>query len=345
MAELRPPPFAFPTPYLRLLAEQVQQAGGDVAGWLAGVQLTPTALHGAHAALTPDAFAALVADALERTREPALGLLVGERLAASSHGVVGHAALHSGTLRQALDVLARYVALRMPLLSLRTDLDDGACRLRFELVHPLGALERPLLEAMLLALHQLLSALTLGRSPVREVALPFALGPDRALADALFGVPLRERQPWAGLVLDADLLDAPLTLADPEAFAVAERLCRAQLDEREAADALAPKLNRLLRGRGAGFPTLTVCARLLHMSPRTLHRHLLDEGTSYRALLDAARSERAIEYLSEGGLSVEDTAWALGYGDVANFRRAFRRWTGRAPSELRCRPAPTAPPP
>jgi AraC-like DNA-binding protein len=34
-------------------------------------------------------------------------------------------------------------------------------------------------------------------------------------------------------------------------------------------------------------------------------------------------------------MTSEDIAVSLGFSDAANFRRAFRRWTGRTPSEFR----------
>jgi AraC-like DNA-binding protein len=37
----------------------------------------------------------------------------------------------------------------------------------------------------------------------------------------------------------------------------------------------------------------------------------------------------------EGDLTVEATAAMMGYGDEANFRRAFRRWHGQTATEFR----------
>ncbi len=43
----------------------------------------------------------------------------------------------------------------------------------------------------------------------------------------------------------------------------------------------------------------------------------------------------ALEHLKSGRLSIQEIAFLLGYSDVANFRRAFKRWEGVAPSEVR----------
>ena len=52
------------------------------------------------------------------------------------------------------------------------------------------------------------------------------------------------------------------------------------------------------------------------------------------ALLSVAQSKR-FDALLERRADGEPVAYLLGYTDTSNFRRAFRRWTGEAPSSLR----------
>jgi AraC-like DNA-binding protein len=71
------------------------------------------------------------------------------------------------------------------------------------------------------------------------------------------------------------------------------------------------------------------------MSDRTLRRQLREQGISFRGLLDELRMQIALKYLRTTRLANEDIALALGFSDAANFRRAFRRWTSKSPSEIR----------
>ena len=84
----------------------------------------------------------------------------------------------------------------------------------------------------------------------------------------------------------------------------------------------------------SAFPSLNVTARLFHLTPRTLHRRLLDEGSSFKEILEQVR-HLAVEYLKAGHLSIEEIAYSLGYTDMANFRRAFKRWEAMPPSRYR----------
>ena len=74
-------------------------------------------------------------------------------------------------------------------------------------------------------------------------------------------------------------------------------------------------------------------ARLFHLTPRTLHRRLVDKGTSFKDILEELRHMLAVQYLLNSKLSIQEIGFNLGYSDQANFRRAFKRWKNIAPSD------------
>jgi AraC-like DNA-binding protein len=76
-------------------------------------------------------------------------------------------------------------------------------------------------------------------------------------------------------------------------------------------------------------------ARDLGYSRQTLYRRLKAEGTTYEQLLDGLRRRLAIRLVREQGLSVKEAAYRLGFSDPAAFSRAFKRWTGTSPGEMR----------
>ena len=83
--------------------------------------------------------------------------------------------------------------------------------------------------------------------------------------------------------------------------------------------------------------SLAEVARALHLSPRTLHRRLEDEGSSFQATKDALRRDVAINRLAKTRQALSQIAADLGFADSAAFFRAFRRWTGSAPAHYRRR--------
>lgn len=76
-------------------------------------------------------------------------------------------------------------------------------------------------------------------------------------------------------------------------------------------------------------------AELCKMSKRTLARKLEARGTTTLQEISRMRRARAEQQLSETELSIARIASSLGYTDPAVFSRAFKRWTGLAPSQYR----------
>lgn len=71
------------------------------------------------------------------------------------------------------------------------------------------------------------------------------------------------------------------------------------------------------------------------MSERSLQRRLSDDGVTFDAVLDAVRRDLALRYLADPKIAVAEVAYLLGYSEPSPFHRAFKRWTGKTPTEAR----------
>ena len=103
---------------------------------------------------------------------------------------------------------------------------------------------------------------------------------------------------------------------------------------------------QLAKAREAGAATVKTpaeVARALNYSPRTLGRRLEQAGTTFTALLDETRRALSEQYLRRTDFSVAEVAYLVGFAEASSFNRAFRRWTGRAPGDLRRREATADP--
>ena len=79
-------------------------------------------------------------------------------------------------------------------------------------------------------------------------------------------------------------------------------------------------------------PTLDRMAASFGLSERTLRRKLVDEGLSFRDLLDRVRQDMCRLYFMEASRSLGEIALLLGYSDLSAFTRAYKKWTGKPPS-------------
>ncbi len=139
------------------------------------------------------------------------------------------------------------------------------------------------------------------------------------------------------LAFDRDARELPLTTRDPilkELLAeLHEKAFPRPLGEAgslriRVENAIAPRLQH-------GTPTIDAIAKDLGTSARTLTRRLADSGVSFSTVLDELRYRLAVHYLREGTSTISQVSWLLGYREPSASVRAFRRWTGKTPTEFR----------
>ena len=85
----------------------------------------------------------------------------------------------------------------------------------------------------------------------------------------------------------------------------------------------------------AGEATAENIAMRLNLSPRTLHRRLVENGSAFRKVKDDLLRTRAEKLLIQQKITLGEVSYLLGYSEPANFNRAFRRWTGTTPAQWR----------
>src|SRR5207248_5367579 len=93
-----------------------------------------------------------------------------------------------------------------------------------------------------------------------------------------------------------------------------------------------------------GEAKIETIARKLGLSRQTLFRKLKAESVTFEQVLDELRHKLAGEYLDGKNISVNETAYLLGFSDAAAFSRAFKRWTGASPRALKAGRNPTKDP-
>ncbi|MFA5631574.1 MAG: AraC family transcriptional regulator ligand-binding domain-containing protein [Porticoccaceae bacterium] len=120
----------------------------------------------------------------------------------------------------------------------------------------------------------------------------------------------------------------PFDGADPESHEV----CIRYLDEISNTvythTTLAAKIRHQIDKHLPRSFSLDDMAALLKLSRRTLCRKLLEERTSYQALLSEVRESTAKNLLVTTRMSVDEIGAHIGFENTASFRRAFKQWTG-----------------
>jgi AraC-like DNA-binding protein len=265
------------------------------------------------------------------TGEPALGIYLGMSMRASAHGYLGFAAMSAATVGEALELAARFAPTRTSALALHLCVDGDAASLVLEERADLGAARELIVFSLLVGLWQLGRTLT-GRELDGSANVAFAEPPWFRRFGGVVSV--KFSQPLHQLVFPASTLNLPLVMADAAAMRLAREQCEQELSALGAGDTTAARVRRLLWRERGGFRDLPEVAKQLSVSTRTLKRRLSEEGVQFSQLLDEERRSHAL-LLLRSPLSLDEIAARLGYSDTANFTRAFRRWTGKAPGAFR----------
>ncbi|MDX1802828.1 MAG: AraC family transcriptional regulator [Alcanivorax sp.] len=322
-----------PVNYVRNLVELIDEVGLDTTRLLAHVGLTEEEVYNPEPALRFEQFRRVMVGAREMTGDPALGLLLGQQLTLTAHGLLGYAAISSANLGDALRMMERYFRTRTRMCLPR--LEPGSQWVRFSLTETmeLGDIRETYLEVVTAAVVGGLRYILGERFRDVTLELPY---PAPAHADRyreLLDMPVQFNAGTAALRLPAALLEVPFRLADPASRQMAAQKCEEELQRLEADQDWASRVRaRLMQAEGM-LPSLEQLACSFHVTSRTLRRYLSALGVSYRSLLEEVRMAKAMRYL-QANATVQQVANKLGYADPSNFARAFRKWTGHPPSHF-----------
>jgi AraC-like DNA-binding protein len=323
-----------PAPYALILIDLAREAGVDHELLLSGTTLPDKTPGAIGARVADEDFRRLAANALRLTGDPALGLHLGERLNLSAHAVLGQAFLTCRNLGEVIEIFERYYHLLAP--DLEFDFHRGDDRLRIE--SATTAQDLPLsfvLECIAAAMRNTLDGLLGGRTLPLRFEFPYARPEYAGVYAEILGDDVRFACPVAAWSFPAAYLDAPLPSSNPALRELYEAECARLLADLTDTEDLASRSRRLLRKFEGQYPQMPQLAQMLNVSARTYRRRLAGQGTSFQAILDDVRREHATKLLRSGSMSVTSIAYRLGFNDPSNFRRAYRRWTGRTPTAVR----------
>ncbi|MCB1962943.1 MAG: AraC family transcriptional regulator [Rhodocyclaceae bacterium] len=256
--------------------------------------------------------------------------------------------LHAGTLKflclGMLDAANLRVAMyrfcsffRLVLDDLQFVISDTGAQTRIVLVErrPLGTGRELILETMLMLVQGIASWMIDRQIGFTRLDLAYP-APRYAHEYAhIYPAPAHFDQPYTALQLDARWLSAPIR---QNKAALSAFLLHAPTDWIYVTASEHRAIHRVRDYLAAHLecsPTIEEVARALHTSPRTLARHLTQEGGRFQAIKDALRRDVAIERLSRSDTPIATIGASLGFDDPAAFSRAFRQWTGSPPKAYR----------
>ncbi|WP_417362425.1 helix-turn-helix domain-containing protein [Gallaecimonas pentaromativorans] len=279
--------------------------------------------------ISPAQLVRLACQAQKLLPQGELGFLVGHHLLRQDHPLA-NLLRAAPDLRRALMGLARYRSQWQLLQYLRLEANHDRLYLYLQDAVGLGEARAFFCQVTLGLLSALLRLQLNGRQAL-EISLSQKTPKGLHHYQTHLGLALRFGAEHDCLSLPRSWWQAGFAEADATAFADAKAAMVAELAPLGLLEWLARLQHRHLTAQLGLEPVATLAG----LSPASLKRQLKAQGTSFGQCGDQVKKLRALHWLCYGQLPNEVLAQRLGYSDVHNFRRSFKRWTGAVPSVFR----------
>ncbi|WP_028316978.1 AraC family transcriptional regulator [Desulfatibacillum aliphaticivorans] len=270
--------------------------------------------------------------AVEQSRDPCLGLRVIRHIHPVTFHALGPALLASRDLREALERLCRVYQIISDEVEVRIDSRDDGDALCFTPFAgrplPVGASVDAFMAAAVFYARMLYDA---SLNPVKVEFMHEKWGEGREY-ERLFQAPVYFAMQDNAIVFSLQDAHKTLLTANAEIAMQNDKLVFDYLARCKTERLDQQVRSRLLKSLPLGEPSIETTAQSMGISPRSLQRHLRNQGTSFTEILDETRKHLAENLIRYPHLSVTDVAFQLGYSDSSNFSRAFRRWFGKSPN-------------
>jgi AraC-like DNA-binding protein len=271
--------------------------------------------------------------AVEIFGDPTIGLKAGSRLEQSVMDVIDYAACSTENLGTAIGVMSRYSHVMNESGSLTLTIDSDYCYTTYSMSIPHPPQANDLAVSASLTFSKRVCEVY---SPPVEIRLQHERPSYADVYQKYFEATVKFGAPANTIVMRKSRLEArmrnrslPMALAfERKAQELEQAVTRELGISSRVREALAAQL-------ASGSVQMGNTAKRLGMSVATLRRKLEEEGQSFATILDDMRREVAQQYLKRDEPTVSEVAFLLGFSDVRAFARAFRRWTGIAPTEFR----------
>jgi AraC-like DNA-binding protein len=322
---------------LGALAAELAAEGVSVRDLFARSGVDASQLEDAHARISHRQRLALYRNAKRLAKRSDIGLLAGARQRISDYGIYGYAMVSSRTFGDALLFSLDHVTMAGPAvrqISFRIEGGTTAI-LRSHGLDTLGDLLPFAAEFWRSSMTTLFGRVLEAPFPSKRMVFPFPAPAHWRNYERMFNCPIdfdADRMEWH---FEATVLDMPCPNANPITAKICQQVCEAVLTERPGDSDLVRKIRTACLNSPNRFPVAEDIASELGLSLRTFHRRLADEGLSYQSIIDGMRRSLATELLENTHLSIDQVAERVGFADATSFRKAFKKWTNRSPTDFR----------
>ena len=322
-----------PPTILASLIHYAEQQHWDYATWFNDSGLDIGQTQQTHGVVRFTQMCNVIRKAISVQQQPALGLKIGSSEGLISMGILGFAMQSCKTVADALQIALRYHRISGSVLNIDFSIQGDICQFAVTEPNPIVDLKAFFFDELFSSIIACLNAMLGDHDDVISVELSYLPSEYLEEYQLVFGCPIQFNSDQNIMRFNTSMLARSLKNYSPANYATAIHICEQalkaidQLNQAGYADVIDHLIEQHLPERFE----MQQAAEQLQISERHLRRQLLLEELSFQQIRQNVL-ERKAKQLLEQNLSISEISLQLGFSELREFRRAFKRWTGQAPS-------------
>ena len=320
---------------LSILARYIEKQGIDVKTLLAGSGINPRDLDNPDIFVTPEQELTVMRKIITLVPEPKIGLIIGQQYHVGVQGKLGAAAIFSDTGLEAVTMFFKYIALTLTYFQYEMRIKDNLAFVKARELIDLKDLRVFACEREFVSIYRIFSDILKAPVPLIEIRFAYPKPSYAAFYEKVFHCAVSFNAREHMVIFDSRLLSIQLPMSNPIAKKTYEQECKQVCQRLKVKETVTDQVRQEILFKEESFPSFNQLSQHLNISPRTLRRRLTDEKTSFKSLVADIRKKKAIDLLKTTNDTIERIATELGYSDLSNFYRAFKKWTGHTPGKYR----------
>lgn len=325
--------------FVRAMLNACSRLGHDASAALEAVHIAPEQIANLHARITAAQMERLSERLMRELDDEALGWF-SRRLPWGSYGMLARASITAPTLEVAMKRWCRHHGLLTSDIHLELCTQtDGLASIALIEPEPNPERDEETREfchvSMLRNLLGLASWLVDSQLPLSKSEFGFKEPPHADAYTVLFPGPLEFGMERTQIFFPANYLQLPLHRDDHALRSMLRRALPLTVHAYRKDRLLTERVRQVFRTDPSAMRHAELVAERLHLSTRTLHRQLREQGTTLQTLKNSVRMELATELLQRTKMPIKQIALAVGFDNDKGFIRAFRQLTGSTPEAFR----------
>ena len=277
--------------------------------------------------------------AIHDTQQSNLGLLLGSNEGQVAMGILGFAMQACKNVAEAMQTALHYHPISGSVLDLAVHIQTDYCEVEVSQRYSnnaLNSLSAVFCDEVFASMITCLNMMLGDHHELIHLELNYDGSAYLADYQRIFNCPIHFNSTRNLIRFNKTILSRTLKNYSPANYQTAIKICDSAFDQFKQINqpSLVNVLQHLIVSHLPERFDMQQAAQHFHLSERHLRRLLMDEGINFQLLKQHVLEEKAKKLLSEN-YSISEISHFLGFSELREFRRAFKRWTGYSPTHYK----------